>query len=330
VTLLLATDLLSEGMNLQDASVVVHLDLPWNPARLAQRVGRVRRAGGSSLVRSYLIAPPAESELLLQVEERLRRKLASAEATVGRSVAVIPTLTESRLASELGPSYSGTHSAADRARTLERIARWSDPSASVADGDSPVIAGVESPRRGWLAAFSDGQLVASLDGAPADSSASVAAAVVLADGGPRTISNAEREEILATVDCWKLASIAAKDAGVGAVSGWVQRLILARTAELLAESPRHTRGSLVPLVTALRQSSTRPATLGMERELTALLERSPSRADARSFLQAALDILRWDGRSQDGSPRRELVAVVTFGALHDGRARYATLICVEH
>ena len=48
VTLLLATDLLSEGVNLQDASVVVHLDLPWNPARLAQRLGRVRRPGGAA------------------------------------------------------------------------------------------------------------------------------------------------------------------------------------------------------------------------------------------------------------------------------------------
>src|SRR5206468_886510 len=39
IDLLLATDLLSEGLNLQEASVVVHLDLPWNPARLDQRVG---------------------------------------------------------------------------------------------------------------------------------------------------------------------------------------------------------------------------------------------------------------------------------------------------
>src|SRR6185295_10879772 len=34
IDLLLTTDLLSEGVNLQDAGVVVHLDLPWTPARL--------------------------------------------------------------------------------------------------------------------------------------------------------------------------------------------------------------------------------------------------------------------------------------------------------
>lgn len=44
---LLTTDLLSEGINLQDASVVVHLDLPWTPARLEQRVGRARRIGST-------------------------------------------------------------------------------------------------------------------------------------------------------------------------------------------------------------------------------------------------------------------------------------------
>src|SRR5437764_14565125 len=42
---LIATDLLSEGLNLQDATRVVHYDLPWTPARLAQRVGRVDRLG---------------------------------------------------------------------------------------------------------------------------------------------------------------------------------------------------------------------------------------------------------------------------------------------
>src|SRR5205814_1852382 len=41
--LLLATDLLSEGLNLQDADRVVHYDLPWSPARLAQRTRRIDR-----------------------------------------------------------------------------------------------------------------------------------------------------------------------------------------------------------------------------------------------------------------------------------------------
>ncbi len=43
--LLVATDAASEGLNLQALGTVVNLDLPWNPARLEQRVGRVKRIG---------------------------------------------------------------------------------------------------------------------------------------------------------------------------------------------------------------------------------------------------------------------------------------------
>lgn len=42
---LVATDLASEGLNLQDASTVVHYDLPWSPLRLTQRLGRIARLG---------------------------------------------------------------------------------------------------------------------------------------------------------------------------------------------------------------------------------------------------------------------------------------------
>ncbi|HEY2848677.1 MAG TPA: DEAD/DEAH box helicase, partial [Gemmatimonadaceae bacterium] len=45
ITLVITTDLLSEGVNLQGASVIVHLDIPWTPAALEQRVGRAARMG---------------------------------------------------------------------------------------------------------------------------------------------------------------------------------------------------------------------------------------------------------------------------------------------
>ena len=73
IDLLITTDLLSEGLNLQRASVVVHLDLPWNPARLDQRVGRVLRFGSThERVHVYALAPPASADRLLQLERRLR------------------------------------------------------------------------------------------------------------------------------------------------------------------------------------------------------------------------------------------------------------------
>src|SRR6185436_7235888 len=47
VAILIATDLASEGLNLQDADAVVHYDLPWTPLRLAQRIGRAARLGST-------------------------------------------------------------------------------------------------------------------------------------------------------------------------------------------------------------------------------------------------------------------------------------------
>ena len=313
VTLLLATDLLSEGMNLQDASVVVHLDLPWNPARLAQRVGRVRRVGGAVVVRSYLLAPPAESELLLQVEERLRCKLASAEATIGRSMTVIPTLTERSTHDQPTGRAGGAPSAAMLGRTLERVARWRGDVTSIECNGPPIVAGVQSARRGWLAAFSDGRLVASLDSRVPDSERSVADAVVLADGGPRALSQTERDDTLVAVERWRSAALAADYAGVDADSGYVQRLTLARAAAELARAPRHTRATLAPLVATLRHAFARPASLGVERELAALLERSTSHDDAQSFVRAAIEIARRDGGAHERCSGRELVAVVAFG-----------------
>src|SRR5213075_2453145 len=84
IDLLITTDLLSEGLNLQEASVIVHLDLPWNPARLDQRVGRALRLGSRhDAVTVYSISPPASAERVLRIENRLREKLSVAERTVG-------------------------------------------------------------------------------------------------------------------------------------------------------------------------------------------------------------------------------------------------------
>lgn len=43
--ILVATDVLSEGMNLHRSNVVINYDLPWNPTRIMQRVGRINRVG---------------------------------------------------------------------------------------------------------------------------------------------------------------------------------------------------------------------------------------------------------------------------------------------
>jgi len=80
ISLLLTTDLLSEGVNLQDAGVVVHLDLPWTAARMEQRLGRIRRlASNHSTVFAYGIRPSRSAELLIGLERTIRKKMREAE-----------------------------------------------------------------------------------------------------------------------------------------------------------------------------------------------------------------------------------------------------------
>jgi SNF2 family DNA or RNA helicase len=80
--LLLATDAAAEGLNLHHhCRLVVNLELPWNPMRLEQRIGRVDRIGQRRTVHAFhLIADgTGESRLL----ERLRARVASAQAEFG-------------------------------------------------------------------------------------------------------------------------------------------------------------------------------------------------------------------------------------------------------
>lgn len=83
--LLIATDLLSEGLNLQDAERVVHYDLPWSPARLTQRVGRIDRLGSShSAISTITFLPPKPLADALAIEDRLAAKV-SAQHVAGTS-----------------------------------------------------------------------------------------------------------------------------------------------------------------------------------------------------------------------------------------------------
>jgi hypothetical protein len=89
--LLLTTDVLAEGQNLQQACRVVNLDLPWNPMRLAQRNGRVDRIGSPhAAVYLYCFLPTAELDAILDLEARLRGKIAQANAAVGTESPVLP------------------------------------------------------------------------------------------------------------------------------------------------------------------------------------------------------------------------------------------------
>lgn len=74
---LVSTDAGGEGLNLQFASVVINYDLPWNPMKLEQRIGRVDRIGQKHPVHALNFALAESVELRVQevLEEKLRRIL---------------------------------------------------------------------------------------------------------------------------------------------------------------------------------------------------------------------------------------------------------------
>jgi superfamily II DNA or RNA helicase len=76
IQVLVATDVLSEGQNLQDAAIVVNYDLPWTIIRLIQRAGRVDRVGQASPeVRVYSFLPQAGVENVIALRQRIRQRL---------------------------------------------------------------------------------------------------------------------------------------------------------------------------------------------------------------------------------------------------------------
>jgi hypothetical protein len=82
--ILFTTDVLSEGVNLQQAGQMINYDLPWNPMRIVQRHGRIDRIGSKhDYVFLGLFFPSARLDALLELEARLEEKLALADAAVG-------------------------------------------------------------------------------------------------------------------------------------------------------------------------------------------------------------------------------------------------------
>lgn len=81
---LLATDVLSEGQNLQDACTIVNYDLPWAIIRLVQRAGRVDRIGQKSeKILCYSFLPADRVEEVIKLRKRVRDRLRENAEVVG-------------------------------------------------------------------------------------------------------------------------------------------------------------------------------------------------------------------------------------------------------
>lgn len=82
--IVVATDVLAEGVNLQQARHIINYDLPWNPMRLVQRHGRIDRLGSQhDEVFLRCVYPDKQLDRLLELDKRLQRKLRQAMVTFG-------------------------------------------------------------------------------------------------------------------------------------------------------------------------------------------------------------------------------------------------------
>lgn len=100
IKILIATDVLAEGLNLQDASCLINYELHWNPVRLMQRIGRVDRRRNAEIEAKLLadhpeleadranayywnFLPPSELEQLLNIYQTVSKKALRISKTFG-------------------------------------------------------------------------------------------------------------------------------------------------------------------------------------------------------------------------------------------------------
>lgn len=144
--LVLSTDLLSEGLDLRAASVVVHLDQPWTPALLDQREGRAARlTSPHTTIAVYAMRPPRGAERLLALCSRLRTKRAAMElgTAAGRAREALLTLVRPWLPAQ-PVRRTGGGIATARAGTSGWVAAVRDAGGSSrviasSDGDDAVV-----------------------------------------------------------------------------------------------------------------------------------------------------------------------------------------------
>jgi hypothetical protein len=147
---LLATDAAGEGLNLQQGCrLVVNLELPWNPMRLEQRIGRVDRIGQKRAVHviNLLAAGTAEAGILA----RLARRLERARQSVGAVADVLGPADDRVVAAWLGIEKAGADTFAGgwsaRDGPLPRTVRRLDLRAAGVDA-----AGQLARQRDWMRA----------------------------------------------------------------------------------------------------------------------------------------------------------------------------------
>ncbi len=90
IDILVSTDVLSEGVNLQIAKIVINYDFHWNPVRLIQRVGRIDRIGTEhTVVEIYNFLSTDKIDKELQLKEKVARKIKTIRDVIGHDQKIL-------------------------------------------------------------------------------------------------------------------------------------------------------------------------------------------------------------------------------------------------
>ncbi len=116
---MIATEAAGEGINLQFCHHLINYDLPWNPMRLEQRIGRIHRYGQENDVTIYNLATKQTMEE--QVMELLYNKISLFENVIGQLDQILAKLEMKNLEKEISQIFAESNSAGETKIKMENL-----------------------------------------------------------------------------------------------------------------------------------------------------------------------------------------------------------------
>ncbi len=173
IRILISTDVLSEGLNLQDASRMINYDIHWNPVRLMQRIGRVDRrmnprveariraerpevAASRGTIRFWNFLPPNELNRLLTLYSRVTRKTLLISRTLGIEGRKLLTPEDDYEAlKEFNHAYEGTRTSVEEMHLEYQALLTADPQleARLSAFPGQIFSGRRRPAKGTRGVF---------------------------------------------------------------------------------------------------------------------------------------------------------------------------------
>ena len=303
IRLLITTDLLSEGVNLQTAQVIVHLDIPWTPARLDQRVGRLARVGSPhERIIVYAFKPPSSADGMLRLSSLIETKRSVERGVIGRG-------------SDVAKSARERVAPVEAHESLRRTMRgWTTTHQQYGEAGRPLAAAVNAETEGFLCVLEQGAqatMICSLGAAISESPSDLARACGLAAGANAQVEQKALRNARQRIAAWLRARESAEVAGLGAAAFLSsRRKILARISAVAAKTAPNVRPRRADLIRSARLSAT--ATLGKsaEDDFAALASKLDDTADTHWLHEVAR--IGAHRQQRDSEERYRLRALILF------------------